>query len=102
MSGSRHPWTGLTSRVNLGVLTRWVSPGLVTACVSGRARPAGPRPSPLTPEFMVYFLLGLALWSQDSYGDVLDNLVAGVPELAGAGVDKSSLANARVRWGGPA
>lgn len=50
----------------------------------------------------MYFLLGLALWSQDSYGDVLDNLVAGVPELAGAGVDKSSLANARVRLGEPA
>jgi hypothetical protein len=53
----------------------------------------------LTPEFMVYFTLGLALWSQDSYEDVLDNLTAGVPELAGASVDKSSLTNARERLG---
>lgn len=99
MSGVRHAWTGLTGRVNLGVLTRWVSPDLVRAAVAGRVRPPGPRPSPLTPEFMVYFLLGLALWSSDSYEDVLDNLVAGVPELAVATVDKSSLTNARGRLG---
>lgn len=99
MSGAWHPWTGLTWRVNLGVLTRWVPPELVAGCVSGRVPAAGPRPSPLTPEFMVYFLLGRALWSQDSYDDVLDNLVAGVPELAGATVDKSSLTDARVRLG---
>jgi hypothetical protein len=53
----------------------------------------------LTPQFMVYFTLGLALWSQDSYEDVLDNLTAGVQELAGATVDKSSLHNAREKLG---
>ncbi|HEY1157869.1 MAG TPA: IS4 family transposase [Arthrobacter sp.] len=99
MSGARHPWTGLTGQVNLGVLTRWVSPDLVQAAVSGRVPPAGRRPGPLTPQFMVYFTLGLALWSQDSYDDVLDNLTAGVPQLAGATIDKSSLHNARVKVG---
>lgn len=84
--------------MNLGVLTRWFSPELVSAAVAGRAR-VPDRPSPLTPEFMVYFMLGLALWSQDSYPDVLANLTCGVPELAGASVDKSSLAWARVRLG---
>jgi len=48
---------------------------------------------------MVYFTLGLALWSTDSYEDVLDNLTAGVPELAGATVDRSSLHNAREKLG---
>ena len=62
MSGLRHSWTGQTGRVNLGVLTRWVSPDLVLAAVAGRARPPR-RPSPLTPSFMAYFTLGLALWS---------------------------------------
>lgn len=85
----------MTSQVNLGVLTRWVSPELVAACVSGRVAPSRGRPSPLTPEFMVLFVLARALWSQDSYEDVLDNLTAGVPSLAGALVDKSSLTAAR-------
>lgn len=98
MSGLRHSWTGQTGRVNLGVLTRWVSPELVLASVSGRAGWSG-RSSPLTPSFMVYFTLGLALWSQDSYEDVLENLVAGVPELAGDTVDKSSLTAARRKLG---
>ena len=98
MSGLRHPWTGLTGLVNLGVLSRWASRELVAAAVAGRAR-VPDRASPLTPEFMVRFMVGLALWSQDSYGDVLDNLVAGVPELAGGTVDKSSLAWARLRLG---
>ena len=51
---------------------------------------------------MVYFTLGLALWADDSYEDVLDNLTAGVPELAGASVDKSSLHNARQKLGSAA
>jgi hypothetical protein len=85
--------------VNLGVLTRWFTPELVAAAVSGRVRPSRRPPSPLTPEFMVYFTLGLALWSQDSYEDVLENLTDAVPELAGATVDKSSLHAARVRLG---
>jgi hypothetical protein len=68
------------------VLSRWVSPQLLAVAVSGRARPSL-RPSPLTASFMVYFTLGLALWSQDSYEDVLDNLTSAVPELAGETVD---------------
>jgi hypothetical protein len=56
----------------------------------------------LTPQFMVYFTLGLALWSQDSYEDVLHNLTVGVPELAGATVDKSSLHDARQKLGAAA
>jgi Insertion element 4 transposase N-terminal/Transposase DDE domain len=99
MSGLRHPWTGLTRLVNLGVLTRWFPPELVAAAVSGRVRPSRRPPSPLTPEFMVYFTLGLALWANDSYLDVLENLTAAVPELAGASVDKSSLHAARVKLG---
>jgi hypothetical protein len=71
----------------------------VRAAVVGRVPPAGPRPSPLTPQFMVYFTLGMALWAGDSYDDVVDNLTVGVPELAGATVDKSSLHDAREKLG---
>lgn len=47
----------------------------------------------------MYFMLARALWPLDSYEDVLDNLTVGVPSLAGAGVDKSSLTAARGRLG---
>lgn len=47
----------------------------------------------------MYFVLARALWPLDSYEDVLDNLTVGVPSLAGAVVDKSSLTAARRRLG---
>ncbi|MBZ9641936.1 transposase domain-containing protein, partial [Streptomyces sp. PSKA30] len=69
-----HPWIGLSDEVRLGLLTEWIVPELVdevlTAC--GR-RDAKPRP--LSSRFMVYFVLALALFQQDSYDDVAENLV---------------------------
>lgn len=84
--------------MNLGVLTQWVSPELVSRVLAecGRAdRVANALPL----EFMVYYVLALALFSQDSYEDVMDNLVSGIPVLAQDVPNKSSIFAARRRLG---
>ncbi|WP_084316249.1 IS4 family transposase [Actinospica robiniae] len=96
--GVKHPWAGRTDRVNLGVLTRWVAPGLVRQAVQARARP-DLVPNALPLEFMVYYALALALFAQDSYEDVMDNLVGAIEELAGDVPAKSSIHAARKRLG---
>ena len=94
----KHAWAGKTDRVNLGVLTQWVPPELVRGAVEGRARPdLVPNALPLA--FMVYYALALALFSQDSYEDVMDNLVGAFEELAGDVPAKSSIHAARKRLG---
>ncbi|MBL3671564.1 transposase domain-containing protein [Streptomyces sp. M2CJ-2] len=66
------------------MLTEWIVPELVdevlTAC--GR-RDAKPRP--LSGQFMVYFVLALALFQQDSYDDVAENLVGALGEMDQSG-----------------
>lgn len=94
----KHPWAGKTDRVNLGVLTQWIPLELVGRAVEGRARPdLVPNALPLT--FMVYYALALALFSQDSYEDVMDNLVGAIEELASDVPAKSSIHAARKRLG---
>jgi Insertion element 4 transposase N-terminal len=69
-----HPWIGLSDDVRLGVLTEWVTPDLVDKVLAGCGR-VGRKPGALPPRFMVYFILALALFQQDSYDDVAENLV---------------------------
>ncbi|MEV6142913.1 IS4 family transposase [Streptomyces sp. NPDC051992] len=93
-----HPWIGLSDEVRLGLLTEWIVPELVdevlTAC--GR-RDAKPRP--LSSRFMVYFVLALALFQQDSYDDVAENLVGALGEMDQSVPNKSSFARARQQLG---
>ncbi|MGW6412717.1 IS4 family transposase [Streptomyces vinaceus] len=93
-----HPWVGLSERVRLGAVTRWVTPELVDG-VLARCGVRDKKPGALPARFMVYFTLGLALFHQDSYDDVAEHLVCGIPELSGDIPDKSSFARARVRLG---
>ena len=85
--------------VNLGVLTQWVAPEVVARATAGRSRCRGRRPGALPVQFTAYFELALALFSQDSYEDVVDHLVGVVPGLAGHAPAKSSLVAARRRLG---
>jgi len=94
----KHAWAGKTDRVNIGILTQWVPPALVDRAVAGSAR-ADQVPNALPLQFMVYYMLALALFSQDSYEDVMDNLVSGIAELARNVPAKSSIFAARKRLG---
>jgi hypothetical protein len=93
-----HPWIGLSDEVRLGLLTEWIVPELVdevlTAC--GR-RDAKPRP--LSSRFMVYFVFALALFQQDSYDDVAENLVGALGEMDQSIPNKSSITRARQQLG---
>ncbi|MEU1562050.1 IS4 family transposase [Streptomyces mirabilis] len=57
------------------------------------------KPGALPAGFMVYFALALALFQQDSYDDVAEQLVGGVPELSASIPNKSSFTRARRRLG---
>ncbi|MEV6012813.1 IS4 family transposase [Streptomyces sp. NPDC051976] len=93
-----HPWVGLSDRVRLGVVTRWVTPELVAA-VLGRCGVRDKKPGALPAGFMVYYTLALALFQQDSYDDVAEQLVGSVPELSASIPNKSSFTRARTRLG---
>src|SRR5690348_4752504 len=93
-----HPWVGLSDRVRLGVVTRWVTPELV-ATVLGRCGVRDKKPGALPTGFMVYYTLALALFQQDSYDDVAEQLVGTIPELSASVPNKSSFARARTRLG---
>ena len=85
-----HPWVGLSDHVRLGAVTRWVTPELVAEALDDcgvRDR----KPGALPARFMVYFTLALALFQQDSYDDVAEHMVGGVPELGESIPNKSSL-----------
>jgi len=85
--------------VNLGVLTQWVPAQVVARATAGRSAHRGRRPGALPLQFTAYFELALALFSGDSYEDVVDHLVGAVPELCGHAPAKSSLVEARRRLG---
>jgi hypothetical protein len=92
-----HPWIGLSDDVRLGALTDQVTPELVdealAACgVQGWS-------GALSPRFMVYFMLALALFHQDSYDDVAENLVGALGGMDEAIPNKSNFTRARVRLG---
>jgi Insertion element 4 transposase N-terminal len=96
-----HPWAGLSDQVRLGAVTRWVTPELVAAGLA-ECGVSDKKPGALPAGFMVYFTLALALFQQDSYDDVAEHLVRGVPELSGSIPNKSSFARARQRLGAQA
>ncbi|MFD4863325.1 transposase domain-containing protein [Streptomyces atratus] len=93
-----HPWVGLSEHVRLGVVTRWVTPELVAEVLEKcgvRDKKVGALPA----GFMVYFTLALAVFQQDSYDDVAEQLVGNIQELSESIPNKSSFTRARRRLG---
>ena len=93
-----HPWIGLSEDVRLGVLTERVTPELVDQVLAEHGRESR-RPGALPPRFMVYFVLALALFQQDSYDDVAENLVGALGGMDQSVPNKSSFTRARQRLG---
>ncbi|WP_433192182.1 IS4 family transposase [Nocardia sp. CA-107356] len=93
-----HPWTGLSDHVRLGAVTRWVTPELIAEALA-ECGVGDARPSALPAGFMVYFVLALALFQQDSYDDVAEHMVGGIAGLGNDIPNKSSFARARQRLG---
>ena len=96
-----HPWVGLSDHVRLGAVARWVTPELVAEALDD-CGVRDKKPGALPAGFMVYFTLALALFQQDSYDDVAEHMVGGVPELGRSIPNKSSFTRARQRLGAPA
>lgn len=84
--------------MRLGAVTRWVTPELAAEALD-QCGVRDKKPGALPAEFMVYFTLALALFQQDSYDDVAEHLVGGIPELSGSIPNKSSFTRARRRLG---
>ncbi|MFF0067287.1 IS4 family transposase [Streptomyces sp. NPDC005279] len=93
-----HPWIGLSDEVRLGLLTEWIVPELVDEVLGACGR-RDAQPRPLSSRFMVYFVLALALFQQDSYDDVAENLVGALGELDQSVPNKSSFTRARQQLG---
>ena len=93
-----HPWTGLSDDVRLGVLTEWVTADLVDEVLAECGK-RDKKPGALPARFMVYYVLALALFQQDSYDDVAENLVGALEGMDEAIPDKSSFTRARQRLG---
>lgn len=93
-----HPWVGLSDDVRLGVLTEWVTPELVDEVLAACGR-GGVKPGALSPRFMVYFTLALALFAQDSYDDVAENLVGALEGMHETVPNRASFTRARQRLG---
>ena len=89
-----HPWIGLSDEVRLGLLTEWVTPELVDEVLAECGK-RDARPRPLSSRFMVYYALALALFQQDSYDDVAENLVGTLGQLDQSIPNKSSFTRAR-------
>src|SRR5579859_7534546 len=93
-----HLWTGLADDVRLGLLTEWVSAELVDEVVA-ECGIRDQRPGALPARFMVYYVLALALFQQDSYDDVAENLAGALEGMDEAVPDGSSFTRARQRLG---
>ncbi|WP_162624815.1 IS4 family transposase [Streptomyces cadmiisoli] len=89
---------GLSDDVRLGVLTEWVTPELVDEVLAECGR-GGVKPGALSPRFMVYFTLALALFAQDSYDDVAENLVGALEGMHETVPNRASFTRARQRLG---
>src|SRR5437660_11375870 len=98
MMAGMHPWTGLSGDVRLGVLTEWVSAELVDEVLAECGR-RDQKPGALPARFMVCYVLALALFQQDSYDDVAENLVGALEGMDEAIPNKSSFTRARQRLG---
>lgn len=88
----------MSDHVRLGAVTRWVTPELISKALA-RCGVGDIRPGALPAGFMVYFVLASALFQQDSYDDVAEHMVGGIPQLRNDIPNKSSLARARQRLG---
>jgi hypothetical protein len=93
-----HPWTGLSDGVRLGALTEWVTPELVDEVLAGCGI-RDQRPGALPARFMLYYVLALALFHQDSYDDVAENLAGALEPMGEAVPNKSSFTRGRQRLG---
>ena len=93
-----HPWAGLSDDVRLGVLTEWVTAELVDEVLAECGK-RDQKPGALPARFMVYYVLALALFQQDSYDDVAENLVGALEGMDEAIPDRSSFTRARQRLG---
>ena len=93
-----HPWIGLSDDVRLGVLTEWVTADLVDEVLAECGK-RDKKPGALPARFMVYYVLALALFQQDSYDDVAENLVGALEGMDEAVPNKSSFTRARQRLG---
>src|SRR5207244_2564592 len=76
----------------------WVTPALVDEALAGCGR-RGRRPGALSARFMVNFVLALALFHQDSYDDVAENLVNALPGMGEDIPNRGSFTRARQRLG---
>ena len=92
-----HAWIGLSDDVRLGVLTEQVTPELVDEALAGCG--VWGWSGALSPRFMVYFTLALALFHPDSYDDVAENLVGALDGMDEAIPNKSNFTRARARLG---
>lgn len=75
-----------------------VTAGLVGEVLAECGLPVGAQ-VPLPMEFMVNFVLGLAVFSGCSYQDVIEHMIGGFPQLGVSVPNKSNLTRARGRLG---
>ncbi len=93
----------LSDLVSVGVLTRVFPPGLVDEVIAGAGR-TEQRHRVLPARVMAYFSIGMALYSEGSYEDVLAQLTVGLSWASGwqdsySTPSKSAIFQARVRLG---
>ncbi len=93
----------LSDVVSVGVLTRVFPPGLVDEVVAGSGR-REVRHRSLPARVMAYFSIGMALYSEGSYADVLSQLTDGLSWASGwretyRPPSKSAIFQARARLG---
>ena len=93
----------LSDLVSVGVLTRVFPPGLVDEVIAGEGR-TEQRHRSLPARVMAYFAIGMALYSEGSYEDVLAQLTDGLSWASGwaesySPPSKSAIFQARARLG---
>lgn len=104
-AGWRKPESGrrLSDLVSVGVLTRVFPPGLVDEVIAAAGRTER-RHRSLPARVMAYFSIGMALYSEGSYEDVMAQLTDGLSWASGWAEDytppsKSAIFQARARLG---
>jgi hypothetical protein len=93
----------ISDQVSLGVLTATVPAEMVDAILAETGRQSQ-RQRQLPARLVVYYVMALALYAQDSYGEVLRCLLEGVRWLRLGGAElavasKSAITRARIRLG---